>query len=265
MKLPRITSLGITLLGLVAALLPTVAEASISVTSVSIQASADNKIGSPVSGVLSGINIPIVTTLDVEDRDPSSPPGLPDLVNSSNNGIEWSTSGDVTIFSFDMTNLRTGKATSISGTQLTSLVFTSDIDTSYALSGFYNVDDVASGGGRVFQNTFLRDMTTNSTLFDNVQESKATNDEQFTLGETAGDLGFNNNVSGSLTGTLLAGRSYELFFNNFIAAKSAGDSGATATGNITLAIGTPEPASFILWGGLLVGVAAMRPTQKRLR
>ena len=82
-----------------------------------------------------------------------------------------------------------------------------------------------------------------TTLFENIQQSDATPNEFFTLGLTGGDA--NNTLTGSLTGTLIAGREYQLFFDAFTQSQPTAGGSATASGFFRLTF-VPEPSTLLL-------------------
>jgi hypothetical protein len=134
-------------------------------------------------------------------------------------------------------------------------------DTTYSLSGMFSATDVGSPG-RVYSNVLLYDQGAGTMLFQDWNDSYSTANESFILG-VAGDGDVSNFTIGSLTGNLLAGHNYRLFFKDFIQAYPTADQGASATGCVTLAIGgatgggscgtsVPAPAPLALFGlGLL--------------
>jgi hypothetical protein len=75
-----------------------------------------------------------------------------------------------------------------------------------------------------------------STLFVDYSESRNTANEFFRPC-AAGGGDFSNGTSGSLAGTLQAGRTFEFLFNTLIQAILRADAGATATGCVALSIG----------------------------
>jgi hypothetical protein len=137
------------------------------------------------------------------------------------------------------------------------LRFTTDVDTPYELSGIYGMD----GNGPIRQIAMLVDLDTSEVLFNNDQWSASTTDEAFILGESGGDI--SNVLSGSLTGQLLAGHTYDWFFSAYVGG-FGGQSGTIedATGHFKLVLGevadptdpgvVPEATSFLIWG--LIGL-----------
>ena len=142
------------------------------------------------------------------------------------------------------------------------LRFTTTQDTSYDLSGSIRVAD-SGGPGRVWFTSYLRDVTTGQTLFDNLQFSRDTVNEEFILGLEEGDVYSYLHPGSSLNGSLQTGHEYEWYSAAFIDAYPDDDGGASATGVVKLAIGDvaaiPEPTSILVWSLLgTVGIGAYR-------
>ena len=118
------------------------------------------------------------------------------------------------------------------------LRFTLDQDADYSISGKYS----QSGNGRIVFFFELVDLTGGmATVFRNQQISYNTVGESFTLGLLEGDGAANEKfLSGSLTGTLLAGHTYQLGYN-FLLQRWTANSAASASGFFNLQIGVPEP------------------------
>lgn len=128
--------------------------------------------------------------------------------------------------------------------------FDVDADTTYALGGSF-----ANTSGQTFLFSSLFDQSTATYLFDNYQDNHAFNPFTANLGATNGNL--QNQYAGSLTGTLLAGHTYEWLVHGQTGATYATDDGATATGSAILSFGddppteiVPEPASIAVWACL---------------
>jgi len=131
------------------------------------------------------------------------------------------------------------------------IYFTVDQDAEYALSGVYAM----VGSRDIYLSASLTNISGGSLLFDNLQESRATQDEAFQLGEQSGDS--QNGLSGSLTGQLVAGSLYRLNYRAFIYSTEASDGDATATGSIAFAV-VPEPSTGLLMGLALAGLVYRR-------
>src|SRR5215212_10382926 len=131
--------------------------------------------------------------------------------------------------------------------------FTTDANVPYTAAGTFSNSD---GATKLLAK--LRDTTTNSVVFESVQQSVG-GPAVFNLGGLAGND--YNVFSGSLTGTLLANHSYEWLGYAYTYAFPGPDNGATASGNVSLAIGAvPEFSSVIVWSllALTIGGAGWR-------
>lgn len=120
--------------------------------------------------------------------------------------------------------------------------FTIDADTPYELFG--RLSDSGSGG--LYYYVYLFDLDTGKYLFENYQSSYGVNGESLTLGEEGGT---SNTLFGSLTGTLLAGHSYQFYAYQFTSAPSFGDDGSFASGHTVLDLGltfVPTPNALVL-------------------
>ena len=180
--------------------------------------------------------------------------------------VDYTGSGGLATFSNDFDHKRGGIYMELSQSYADVLVFTVAFNTTYDLSGYYNVDDV-TGAGQVYLKADLYDATDATFLVRSHQRSQSTVDEQFVLGGNGGDA--LNVFSGSLSGTLQVGHSYELLHNVYTRAYPEGDGGATAEGNITLEltpiceVELPEQipdggTTAILMGLALLSLAATR-------
>ena len=147
---------------------------------------------------------------------------------SSDVDIHYYTLGGQTILNNQFDFVRTGDYASYSYIYNGSTHFSVDADTTYDLSGFIDVTDVGDAG-RVYMFGFLFDVTTHSYAAYSEQESLNTQNESFTLGGAGGDNA--HTFSGSLTGTLIAGHSYEWYYNTLIQADPDGDSGGFRHGS----------------------------------
>ena len=148
------------------------------------------------------------------------------------------------------------------------LQFTVASDTTYELSGNYNVDHGRGVSGRTVLRSYLGDATGSTYWVNSEQESKSTGNESFVLGGSGGDEF--NYFSGSLSGALVPGQTYEFSFEALTEAHHPDDdTGATASGMVTLKIGGGAPeeddravpdsgATAVLMGLALLGLAAAR-------
>jgi hypothetical protein len=233
------------------------AAASITITSNLFQAEAIDTSASPPFDydMQSFTGISITTPVTVRALTETS---------TSTNFINWTTAGGETVLAFDIFHFRDGEPSS-GASSVERLRFTANASAAFELSGYYDVSDGGLQSGSVFLSASLADITAGGFLFTNQQFSADTHNEQFTLGEMAGDT--TNNLQGSLAGMFTLGHSYELRFHTSVTADPDEDLGAAAIGNITLTIGerataaTPEPVSMLVWGGLIA--AAGLVTQRR--
>jgi hypothetical protein len=255
MKSIRLLSTGVNCIGILLSLFclrP--ATASIVVNSSVIRAWVNDIDSSPVvQNVFSGTTIPTSISLDAVEG----------AVTSENN-IEFSATGGQTELALDIDHSRPGTPFSLART-LGFVRFTAAANTSYELSGNYDVNDVGNFAGDVFHFIGLTDETAGILLFWNIQESIASEDEQFTFGQTGGD--WSNTLSGSVTGSIVAGHTYLFNFESRIRGPRNGDHGATALGNISLTIreaaAVPEPLSLFTWA--LFAISGILVTRRRFQ
>lgn len=182
--------------------------------------------------------------------------------NSSSTNINWVDTGSGALLDYDMSHVRTGAYLSYSQSFQSTLTFTANVDTTYAISGQYDVDDVTTAG-RALSYVYLQNLTTGSGYeFRDFEISDYTVDESFTMG-VAGEGDTNSIFEGSQSGILIAGNEYKFYFSNLTQAFPSADGGASATGCVTLSIGgatggcgsssVPEPMPLALLGaGLAV-------------
>jgi hypothetical protein len=167
----------------------------------------------------------------------------------------YTTSGDSANFSGSFDILRGGALNSMGLGQI-DVRFVATVNETYQLSGSFTNSAGAEG-----LSSFLEVVDTGQFAFLNTQFSSSA--AKFNLGETAGS---SNVFQGSLTGTLLAGVTYQ-WQAKVSSEPSPTDSGATASGSVSLDIApaasplssttTPEPSSLIVWTliGLSIGGA----------
>ena len=140
--------------------------------------------------------------------------------------------------------------------------FTADANTTYSLSGEFKASDASTAGYLYFE-SFLRDLTSSTTLAYSNQVSGGTLNESFVLGGSGGD---NSNIfAGSLTGSLIAGHQYNWHYYALTEAYPDADGGATATGYARLDIGggasssVPDNVSTIaMMGVAFLGLGLIR-------
>jgi hypothetical protein len=136
------------------------------------------------------------------------------------------------------------------------IYFSVDEDIAYVAEGALSAID--SVGRLINFEVLLYDFTISSYLLESDQTSIATPYESFTLGQTGGD--YDNDFSGALAGTLIAGHEYGLayefnVFNDlqYPPGEIPQYSDATFSGNVSLSFSAiPEPGTgFLITLGLL--------------
>jgi hypothetical protein len=163
--------------------------------------------------------------------------------------LDWSGDDTYARLRFDFDHFRTGTPSAYAKTDIF-VRFTVSRDTTYKLSGTYGME----GPGTIRSNTALERRVNYAILFEDLNESRRTPDEQFVVGTfLEGDQ--NNAKAGSPTGVLLAGETYELNIGNLILNTPEANTRteASASGFLQLEIGeqqadVPEPASLVIWG-----------------
>lgn len=139
--------------------------------------------------------------------------------------------------------------------------FIPDANVGYALSGFFDGSfSEMPAGMSFFVSLCDHDVQGNLCnlapyLFLSNQSSGSTPNESFTLGAHGGDG--TDELSGSLTGTLIANHTYTISFSASFDDQYAQFSLPSATGNVTLTF-VPEPGTELLLVTGLAGVAARR-------
>lgn len=137
------------------------------------------------------------------------------------------------------------------------IYFHVDEDISYRAQAFYTVVDPE--GRQVYLYSYLKDETLDEDIYYSRQLSESTVNESFALGGSGGDS-LNENT-GSLSGTLIAGHDYELFYDGFVSALSSPASSATASGTFTLQL--PEPKHSLLSLISLMVIAGLAARRRR--
>lgn len=133
------------------------------------------------------------------------------------------------------------------------IYFSADQNIEFAASGSYSAVD--SVGRRTWFEAELFDFTDSVSVFRSKQRSDQTVNESFALGGAGGDL--LNEVSGVLSGTIIAGHEYGFSYFAQIMAFPGSTSGSTASGDFTINF-VPEPGTAVLLSMGLVGLAASK-------
>jgi hypothetical protein len=141
--------------------------------------------------------------------------------------------------------------------------FTVTKDTMYCLTGSITSDPAST---QFMLRAFLSDQTAYHTLFWNWQETDLLGGTHFELGQAKGVD--HHELSGSLTGTLLANHVYEFSFQTTI--KNPGsDAGAAFTGGYVLSLDcgcttcVPLPSTALAGGALLGGLLLLHRSRRR--
>jgi hypothetical protein len=164
---------------------------------------------------------------------------------ASQTDSNYSTFGDSAAFTAVFNHLRQGDFFGQAYSQI-EVDFTTAVAGAYTASGAYS-----NAGGFTIFSSFLYDSTANAYVYNNYQESIGA-PASFVLGGTGGNS--SNTWSGSLTGTLPAGHSFQWSTIVATVAYPTADSGALAGGGVTLTIqaAVPEFSSAIVWSLLAV-------------
>jgi hypothetical protein len=164
---------------------------------------------------------------------------------SSTTTGNYSTAGNSASFSGTYFQSRSGDLNGLSLSQ-TYVNFSTDVNVPYTASGSYG-----NIGGFTQLFSYLTDTTASTYLYYGYQQSVG-GPAAFNLGGAGGN--YDNSFLGSLTGTLLAGHTYQWYVNAYTQAYPDADLGAAAGGSVSLTIGTavPEVSSIIVWSLLAV-------------
>jgi hypothetical protein len=173
---------------------------------------------------------------------------------SSTTDSSYATSGDSASFSATFFHLRQGDFFGQAYSQI-NVNFTSSLAAAYSAAGSYS-----NSAGYTNLNSYLFDGTTSTYLYFSSQESLGAA-AAFNLG--GGDGNVSNSFSGSLTGLLLPGHSYQWSATISTSAFPDPDSGAAADGGISLAISTvPEMESAMVWACVWIAAGGALWRQK---
>ncbi|MEM7413114.1 MAG: PEP-CTERM sorting domain-containing protein [Myxococcota bacterium] len=170
---------------------------------------------------------------------------------SSDVGYSMGEGGFSTSFAFDLPS-QPGSYTAF----FQDVYFSVSEDQSYAFSGAFDSDH--SGPGRTTMDVLLYDVTTGTELFHNRQSSLSTQNESFAVGGVGAD--WVNELSGGLSGVLVAGREYQLkqfaLVNN--GPGGGGYTSATASGTFAVTFSAvPEPSTAALFAFGLISLARL--------
>jgi len=203
-------------------------------------------------GGVSALDPSACTTSTCDSGTPYIPTSLPDsgTVSASFAGntatVGYSLSNAAFMITFGETS---GVNSNDTGYVIAQLDFTPDANVDYSLDGAYGALDAEAGYDAY--SVSLVDLTDSVALFVNSQVSVGTPSESFTLGQVGGDS--SNSLSGSLSGSLIAGHNYR--FNVQSQKANLGASGiASASGFASLTF-IPEPDTGLLVMAGLFGLA----------
>lgn len=203
---------------------------------------------------------------------------LNELIRAESDGfysqvlVDYSIAGNAVTLSNTIRQSRDGSQDSYVQANSFSTIFQVTTDSTYDLSGFYQVFDLPDSNGATtpgivfldMQFTFVDSTLGYGELFMNVQESHGTLNQNFVLGQQDGDNA--NYLHGSLTGLLVPGRWYQWYWQIYSYAGYGDDGGTNVTGDMTLKIQAaapvPEPASGCLFA---VGAAGLVFLHRRRR
>lgn len=126
---------------------------------------------------------------------------------------------------------------------------------SYTIVGNYSVSD--SEGKHAVLNAALYDETDSVYVFRSNQSSRATANENFTVGQEGGD--YSNVLGGKQTGGLKEGHYYRFTYASVIAAyPGASTTGASASGSVSILFGSkPLGVPSLHWSGIALLCCAL--------
>lgn len=133
--------------------------------------------------------------------------------------------------------------------------FSVSASTTYEVSGNYAVTD-ASGAGTVYLASYMTDVSLGGAyLYNSAQQSNFIENESFTLGGAGGDT--QNQMTGFLTGSLVAGHTYRMEFFLISQAIPDADGGTVGSGALTFKIGNGAPAASVPDAGSSLGLLGL--------
>jgi hypothetical protein len=143
------------------------------------------------------------------------------------------------------------------------LIFTATSNAPYTIDGSYAM--LGPIGTQMSFYVRLEDLTVGSTVFFDWSRSFNTPDESFLLGVSDDGDDYNDTI-GSLSGSMIAGHTYRLFYDAYIQAGTSQNVTmvhSSATGEVSLLIGTvPIPPAFWLFGTGLLSLVGMARRNK---
>lgn len=227
----------------------------ITITSSQVLSQAFDAINPSVSNSFYGVDIPASEIVTATDGD-----------STAVTRLEWQNIGTETValdFKFDQS--RAGAYQSYAKSRESVMKFTADVDSTYTLSGEYNM----LGDRQILFEVWLSHIVTENTknyVFRSGQQSFDTNNENFILGGMGGD--HTSILTGGLMGELVAGCIYELGIQAFIrSSHPSGDNAASASGYVNMTVTenpVPEPTTMLIIGTGLVTLIGIRRRQVRL-
>lgn len=128
--------------------------------------------------------------------------------SAAGSDYDFSTLEHDSTFNFLFQHDRDGSANSSAGSNgAVNFTLSNAMNMLFALDGGYDL----TGNNAFRMQVMLTDLTSGTTLFSNIQESRATVDQSFVLGLQNGD--YANTLFGALSGTLTAGHTFQLTYD----------------------------------------------------
>ncbi len=205
--------------------------------------------------VTSGARDASVAGIGEDNEFPLSLPSLGTAI-ANHGGASSATAFELSDFGFLITFDHVRPTTLFSNAESHFFVdFVPSSTVNYVLEGQYQAVDPLGNGIRQFVHFEDLSSPVPWLIYSN-QESLITPNENFVLGEAGGDQ--ENQLVGSITGTLIAGHEYRLGVHSYLFAEpGAPIADATASGYFSLAF-VPEPSVALLCGLGLAGLVAHR-------